>query len=646
MEKKGFAVQIGEGGKRWPGLRFGLELLAAVLVALLIELGFNYQALRGGCSAVKITDTTVNEDGKLVYQITFADPVYVKKLVVQAAAAKNTSYRVEAAVVNAFGKEETVSITDRVFTELDAAVTNIGKRVRELQVVFNHGEWLEIEGVFVSNEASANWFRVAFFTLVLLGGMLLLFEKKMLLEKLWLVYLIFSLGFGSLLAAGAGSYAVTWDEEVHYKIVHMLSGDTGANDSQAALVNFERKTWAVNTAEEYKMVQAYYNRIAGEAGDTSAYAESKKGYLTHFPMIFAYSAGRLLHLPYTTCYLLGRIGNLLFCTVCMAIAIWLADRKKILLSVIGLLPTVLFQSSMYTYDGVCFSCMTLGVVLGRKAMGQAGRRQGKSLLGAAVLFLLSCAAKPVYAAVFLLLLPPLWKKRQGLFSVKKRKYLVSGLLLVLVTAGLLAAFLVLRPLFLGVLQGNLSYGGDTRGGDTGMVGQVLSILRHPIAFAKMFLRELFSFDNFRNYGEEGENAVLVLNQMFLNFYVLGTMKEVWALVLFPLLLLVFLIEPAGESGGQTMTKAVRWLHLAVVAASVMLVWLAMYLTFTPIGSSSIEGVQARYFLPLALPFANLTENDKIKIEISRLRYTQIALGATLLLSSVGVYTLLIGAVLS
>lgn len=49
----------------------------------------------------------------------------------------------------------------------------------------------------------------------------------------------------------------------------------------------------------------------------------------------------------------------------------------------------------------------------------------------------------------------------------------------------------------------------------------------------------------------------------------------------------------------------------------MLIWSAMYLSFTPVGEASIAGVQARYYLPLIYLGALLLSNSKIKVEISK-----------------------------
>ena len=102
---------------------------------------------------------------------------------------------------------------------------------------------------------------------------------------------------------------------------------------------------------------------------------------------------------------------------------------------------------------------------------------------------------------------------------------------IVVAVVILSAVLVtikVQPLLHSISAGDLNYGGDIRGGDTGIAGQILSIVEHPIAFGKMLIQDIFSFDNFRNASDEVENTTLVCNQMFLNLYILGTLKEVWA----------------------------------------------------------------------------------------------------------------------
>ena len=61
------------------------------------------------------------------------------------------------------------------------------------------------------------------------------------------------------------------------------------------------------------------------------------------------------------------------------------------------------------------------------------------------------------------------------------------------------------------------------------------------------------------------------------------------------MLLAICIRHPGE---PTIARHTGVWQFALVAGSVVLVELALYLTWSPVGSPSIEGVQGRYFLPL------------------------------------------------
>jgi uncharacterized membrane protein len=52
-------------------------------------------------------------------------------------------------------------------------------------------------------------------------------------------------------------------------------------------------------------------------------------------------------------------------------------------------------------------------------------------------------------------------------------------------------------------------------------------------------------------------------------------------------------------------KIFVWFSFAIIAMSTLLLFTALYLTWTPVGAAAIEGIQGRYFLPLA-PLAALS----------------------------------------
>ena len=56
----------------------------------------------------------------------------------------------------------------------------------------------------------------------------------------------------------------------------------------------------------------------------------------------------------------------------------------------------------------------------------------------------------------------------------------------------------------------------------------------------------------------------------------------------------------------------RIMVILIGTITVFLIWLALYLDFTPVGETYIAGVQARYYLPLVYLGAIAFMNKKIK----------------------------------
>lgn len=56
-----------------------------------------------------------------------------------------------------------------------------------------------------------------------------------------------------------------------------------------------------------------------------------------------------------------------------------------------------------------------------------------------------------------------------------------------------------------------------------------------------------------------------------------------------------------------------------------LVWSSLYIVFTPVGATSILGVQARYYLPLLYPLCMTFYSEKIEGKWNEKTYTMVIL---------------------
>ena len=207
----------------------------------------------------------------------------------------------------------------------------------------------------------------------------------------------------------------------------------------------------------------------------------------------------------------------------------------------------------------------------------------------------------------LLLLPQFMKMK------KKRWWIYClGILIVL---GLVMLTFVL-PVISNTVSGNLSYGGDARGGDTGTIRQLISMVKHPLASIKLMITSIFQFDNFRNLGTYWTDNYFFGNLMFLNFAQMGVLPDKWAALLVPLFVITILYEDKENKKVIEYSLWKRLFLLAIIIITIFLIWLALYLDFTPVGEEAIYGVQARYYLPLLYVSSLLFANNKYQIRSS------------------------------
>ena len=81
------------------------------------------------------------------------------------------------------------------------------------------------------------------------------------------------------------------------------------------------------------------------------------------------------------------------------------------------------------------------------------------------------------------------------------------------------------------------------------------------------------------------------------------------------------------NGGRLTWPARAWI-LLLCAGIMAMVWVAMYLAFTPVGSDHINGVQARYYIPLLPALYLCLCPDRLKISIGKDKLYLLALAGS------------------
>ena len=231
----------------------------------------------------------------------------------------------------------------------------------------------------------------------------------------------------------------------------------------------------------------------------------------------------------------------------------------------------------------------------------------KECILAVLLLTIGSLSKAVYIpiAMIMLLLPQFCLKNK-----KDRAYIYIGIMAIV---GLVMMTFVL-PTISSTFSGDLAYGADSRGGDTSVVGQLISMVKHPLSSIELKVRNVLQFDNFRNLGNTVSDSFFFGNLMFLNFAMLGTLPDKWCIVLVVMLLLLLFYEEKGQKKELVWSKGYRLYVGIILLGTVFLIWLSLYLSFTPVGEANILGVQARYYLPVVYLSALLVSNRKIKVQ--------------------------------
>lgn len=296
--------------------------------------------------------------------------------------------------------------------------------------------------------------------------------------------------------------------------------------------------------------------------------------LPYVPQATAISLGRALGGGPAALLYLGRLANLL---VGLAIFLWalsLAPAGWRPAFFVGVLPMSLILYASNGPDALIFTSAFLFTATVLRTLTPS-RWRTRDVIVAIVCGIVFCSAKPTYA-------PLLLAGFAGALNREHRRNVLAANAIIVV-AVVAATFLW--------LQAQTSVRIPVREG-VDFAAQVAFLKGNPIDYAQTLVRT---------------------NARYLPFYYQGFIGIGGWLNVYPpkLLYLIGLVALGASLAGNRPAPprlspfAILWL-LALIAASVLLVFTALYIYWNPVGASEVEGVQGRYFLPLApLAFALL-----------------------------------------
>jgi uncharacterized membrane protein len=434
-------------------------------------------------------------------------------------------------------------------------------------------------------------------------------RKRIPIENLFLV-VVLSMG-GFLAICLPAETTITWDDETHYRRAVAVSYLIYPQYSQADYTLLTQDTipdengmpqrpdisnWNEESISKYHSILDEQSKVlqyrcptmlTGVSGPPHYNEANSPSTLSYVPMGIGLWAGRALHLPFAATFALGRITNLVFYGLIVFESIRIASDKKLLLFVLGLIPTVVFMASNYSYDPWVYGWMMLGVALLIRELHDSTRAISPAALGwLAAAFILSISVKSVYfpLAALLFFLPG--SKFSGKRQASWYRIGVCALGLFLV-----ASFVV--PYL--TTQG-AGYT-DTRGGDTDAGRQVSFIVSNIPHYLNILGN--YMFGTLLSPSNSGSFFYLLAYPSLAsrNIAASSTMASLPACII----LAVSLLDSSKSSRAFTTLRRGIFTLLFCLCA-IALVVTSMYVAFTPVGSDQVSGVQFRYLLPTFAPF--------------------------------------------
>lgn len=543
---------------------------------------------------------------------------YVNKLRFSYTVAEPVGLELEVTIQNGYDMDEIICIEDQLISNGEYSIVNIQEKVKRIEIPVP--KWVEIKDFVVLNEVDFNSYRALFYVGII-GLILFTFLfADIISEKIEYAFLGFGLGIGILFILFLPPRGMSWDEHIHmYKSFDLF--DTGEIQWSEALEYMYNNPQALENApflsREEKAIQIEYLNQADHnitcSYERKGYSPGEFGYL-HMAAVI--KAAEVFGASFYTTYLLGKLANLLLYLCVMFFAIRILPIGKKALTVMALMPTPMLLATAYSYDALVFAFITLGTALFVKELLKPEKViRVRTMLLILCCFLLGSVPKIIYLPLVLTLVClPVTK-----FRDKKSCYRFRGISLGLCFLGVL---ILISFVVFGV------FSGDIRGGDTSVTGQLELIFNHPVQYVRVLLKDFI---------RTASDYFFVQDSLAYMAYA-GWHK--WKSFILAVFVTIVLTEPrvkldmTQKQALHVYRKVMLPLNLGVTA----LIWTALYLDFTPVGSTTIQGVQARYYLPMFLSYIVMLFTNKIECRWDNKKYTIVMMMAMLLIWCQILYT--------
>ena len=495
-------------------------------------------------------------------------------------------------IVNFFPNNNGINVMDMVFPiqdipgEFEFVITKPGVIISKISIdntyYFNVYRWLFIWGIGI-----------------LLCALKIMHEKERI--KVANVFLLVALIAGSIMSISAPiSTKVSWDEEKHYDWALELSyfktiNKTGADEMAYHLMNPRFTSY-----HQIQQLNQYIDNIYKQGTLTK---QNKGSVLIpytrigHIPSAVMIGIGRILQLPYHIIFILGRWINLIVYALVIYRALCKLKTGRVIMAIIALFPTSMFVATNYSYDWwvSCFTMLGLAYLLSEIQQSQK-KLTLKEILIMVGAFVLGLGPKAIYFPLLVLLLFIKADKFQDKQLLRTYRILVMSAIII-VCGSFMLPFIVQGP---GV--------GDIRGGEgINAAQQVRFVLTHPLQYTIILINYIKDYIGIRNI--PGYTVLWAYIGMGKNY--------IWILIT----MVIAIFTDKNDYDEYTSKGVYKMVTLGICLFTVALICSALYVSYTAVEATEINGVQPRYLIPLLFPVLVVLGTPKIKNTVNTAAYS-------------------------
>lgn len=413
-------------------------------------------------------------------------------------------------------------------------------------------------------------------------------KKNWALEK---VFLVFGLIYGTVMVFALPIGRVP-DEPSHFWRAYELSEfrffTETTDDGQVGYYLPNNLKSLIREDYNEDAYAEIWEHISEQASEERSYTRGPADnyfVFNYIPQVIGIWFGKITGLPLIPTAYIARLFNMVFCVMIVYFCIKYIPILKKFLFLLGFTPIAMQAFSSVSADG---SIICGGLIIASFALymiyGTKRLITKKDLLLLLTACLMLCVTKPVYAPLcFILFFIP--KERFG--NIKNKMFAIFGL------GAITLSFVALIFATFPALPQRMETVNSTE--------QLSFIVHHPLSYVSIL-------------------AQSSLNQiMFFITRGIGTSLEWFSVSIAEINILLYILVfvlICAEEKTQTNYKTKVFAFLAL-AASIACIFTGLYLSWSEVGAGTIDGVQGRYFLPLAmlvpllfLPIRKFSSTDK------------------------------------